>query len=110
MKPDEPSTITPEPECITHEKQSWRRKLLKAGLVVMLLIVVTIAAAVERVAHCLPAPSGSFVVGRTTLYWTDVQRPETQTKDPGDFRQVRADLWYPAEISTGSRHAAYCPD
>jgi hypothetical protein len=56
----------------------------------------------------LPASSGSFAVGRTTLRWMDISRPEVLTEDPDDVREVVAMVWYPAEPGTGVK-AGYFP-
>ncbi len=44
-----------------------------------------------------PAPSGPYAVGTTVLEWTDPERPEPFTADPGDRRTVPVQLWYPAQ-------------
>jgi predicted dienelactone hydrolase len=57
----------------------------------------------------LPAPSGTYSVGRTTLRWVDSSRPEVLTENPNDFREVVALVWYPAEPGTGIK-AGYFPN
>lgn len=47
-------------------------------------------------------PTGSYAVGRTTLRWQDKTRPEAMTSQPDDFREVVAEVWYPAEPGTGT--------
>ena len=49
----------------------------------------------------LPAPSGSYTVGRTIIKWIDVSRPEVLMEYPNDFREVVAMVWYPAQAGTG---------
>ena len=56
----------------------------------------------------LPAPTGSYPVGRTIFRWVDSSRPEILTEDPNDSREVIALVWYPAESGTGTK-AAYFP-
>jgi dienelactone hydrolase len=46
-----------------------------------------------------PTPTGKYAVGTTVVEWTDPDRPETWTTDPGDVRAVQAQIWYPAEAS-----------
>jgi len=46
----------------------------------------------------LPAPTGSFAVGTTTLTLTDPARPEPH--DPSSRRTVVVQLWYPAAPSS----------
>jgi dienelactone hydrolase len=71
--------------------QLLRRLLL--GFVIWLLIAVGIGIiALERFA--LPAPTGQFAVGTTTLTFTDGSRIEPH--DPGTHRTVVVQLWYPA--------------
>lgn len=43
-----------------------------------------------------PELTDGFAVGTRVLQWTDPDRPETFTPDPGDRRTVVAQLWYPA--------------
>lgn len=53
--------------------------------------------------------TGPYAVGRTTRRWIDPARPEPLTEAPGDFREVMAEIWYPAEAGTGLP-APYFPD
>lgn len=41
----------------------------------------------------LPAPTGQYAVGRTSLFWSDTSRSN---------RPVRVDVWYPARSSSGA--------
>jgi dienelactone hydrolase len=56
----------------------------------------------------LPGPTGPYTVGRTTFRWVDGSRPEVMTEDPGDFREIMAWVWYPAQANTGEQ-AGYFP-
>src|ERR1700730_6186577 len=49
----------------------------------------------------LPAPTGPFAVGKTTVHWTDESRiePLSQNHEP---RELMVDIWYPAELSNGA--------
>jgi predicted dienelactone hydrolase len=49
----------------------------------------------------LPAPTGSFAVGKITVHWTDESRiePLSQNHEP---RELMVDIWYPAEPSNGA--------
>jgi predicted dienelactone hydrolase len=49
----------------------------------------------------LPTPTGRFAVGSETYAWTDSEREETFTADHGDFREVVAQAWYPAQPTNG---------
>ncbi|MBB4967456.1 alpha/beta hydrolase family protein [Saccharothrix violaceirubra] len=55
-----------------------------------------------------PVPSGDHAVGTRVLEWTDPDRPETFTEDPGDHRTIVAQLWYPAEdVAADAPRAQY---
>lgn len=41
-------------------------------------------------------PSGKYGVGTKVYYWTDELRGEVYTTDPGDFRSLMVQIWYPA--------------
>jgi len=55
----------------------------------------------------LPAPTGSYDVGRTALGWVDETRPEPMTAEPDDRREVAVVVWYPAEAGTGEQRGYY---
>jgi dienelactone hydrolase len=72
-------------------------------LLVLLAVAATTVYGVSSVLRLgLPAPTGSFEVGRQRLAWIDASRPETHTADPADRREVIAQVWYPAAPSTGA--------
>ncbi|PBC70572.1 platelet-activating factor acetylhydrolase isoform II [Streptomyces sp. TLI_235] len=73
----------------------------------LLLVAVGPAAAWAFPVPEFPRPSGPFAVGTRVLEWTDEQRPETATADPGDRRTVVVQLWYPSEPSAGGARARY---
>ena len=58
----------------------------------------------------LPKPTGKYPVGRMTFFWTDDTRDETFTSDESDHRQLRVDVWYPAEPRAGEAPGPYCPN
>jgi len=69
------------------------------GFAVWLVIgAIILFIALER--FSLPAPTGPFAVGTTTLTLTDPTRPEPH--DPSTHRTVVVQLWYPASPSTDS--------
>ena len=51
----------------------------------------------HRTEITLPAPTGSFAVGRATYVWADDATPDTLAPVPGTKREVLAWIWYPAE-------------
>jgi predicted dienelactone hydrolase len=58
----------------------------------------------------LPAPTGTYRVGRTSFHWKDLSRDETMTDDPQDRREVMVHIWYPANHSVTASPEAYFPD
>src|SRR5262249_48136860 len=81
-------------------------------LAFILLIVLPFAsqALAQKKKDVLPTPTGDHSIGRTTFYWKDESREEPATADPEDKRELRVDLWYPAEENTTAAKAPYCPD
>lgn len=57
----------------------------------------------------LPAPTGNLPIGRATFFWKDDSRTELNTPED-DKREVRVDLWYPAETTATAERAAYWPE
>jgi pimeloyl-ACP methyl ester carboxylesterase len=47
------------------------------------------------------APSGPHAVGTVVHSWVDDSRSEGATEDPADFRQLIAQIWYPAVPGPG---------
>ena len=58
----------------------------------------------------LPAPTGEYAIGRTSFYWKDSTRQEVMTDDPNDQRELRVQLWYPAEPDPKAIPAPYLSD
>ncbi|MBI1320846.1 MAG: hypothetical protein GC168_18125 [Candidatus Hydrogenedens sp.] len=56
----------------------------------------------------LPAPTGPFTVSTFAIEVTDPQRPDDRTADEGDFRPVKARIWYPSEVDV-TEPTAYAP-
>lgn len=55
----------------------------------------------------LLSPSGQFPVGHILFDWVDSTRREPATPEPSDFRQVIAEIWYPARANAEGKKAAY---
>lgn len=56
----------------------------------------------------LPAPSGPYSVGRTTLHWIDAARNERNTPGQPQKRELLVYVWYPS--AHGGAKADYLPD
>jgi hypothetical protein len=83
----------------------------RAGATVIAMLVAgTCPAVAADLGRPLPAPTGKLAIGRVTYFWTDSSRLELNTPDEHDKRELRVELWYPAEASTAARVAPYFPD
>ena len=80
---------------------SRRRKILALFGVAIGLSVLALAVVLPAVlpVFSLPEPTGPYAVGTQYYSWTDASRPDEYTADPGDFRTVSAQIWYPAVLS-----------
>ena len=54
-----------------------------------------------------PEPTGPHAVGTTSLYFADREREEFFTEDPNDYREITARIWYPSEVTPGTKTAPY---
>ncbi len=57
----------------------------------------------------LPAPTGPYPVGRTTLELVDHERREIFADDPAARRELGLWVWYPAAPTAGAARADYLP-
>ncbi|HEX3941460.1 MAG TPA: hypothetical protein VHX11_08260 [Acidobacteriaceae bacterium] len=73
---------------------------LVRGMVQFALVGVVLLLVLLWVDHCretkLPAPTGSFAVGRTTYVWSDPTHLDTMAPQPGTRRELLVWIWYPA--------------
>lgn len=92
----------------TRRRLRWLWYLLAIAGVVTLGATVLLAVLLGRLRDALPRPTGSMACGRTTFYWTDESRPESRANTAAR-RELRVDLWYPAETNQGTL-APYCDD
>jgi predicted dienelactone hydrolase len=60
--------------------------------------------------NLLPAPTGSFSVGRVTYHWIDSARHEPLASSSFAYRELMVDIWYPAESTPAHPPASYLPD
>ncbi|HUF89911.1 MAG TPA: alpha/beta fold hydrolase, partial [Gemmatimonadota bacterium] len=58
----------------------------------------------------LPEPTGPHLVGTVAYHWVDDDRAETATPEPGDRRQLIAQLWVPAAPAPVPVYAEYLPE
>lgn len=86
----------------------WPR-VLAAGLGALGLVVAAVPPLALPV-FSFPEPSGPYDVGTLIYHWTDLARPEVFTADPGDHRELMAQIWYPAKADPTAPRAPYLED
>ncbi len=55
----------------------------------------------------LPDPTGPYAIGTRYSVFIDEDRPDPFTGDPGDFRSVSIQAWYPAKVNGKSPFQPY---
>src|ERR1043166_154938 len=60
-------------------------------------------------ANILPAPTGSFGIGRVSYDWRDSSRAEFLDEHAPARREIMVDIWYPRARVSGDTGAAYLP-
>jgi dienelactone hydrolase len=63
----------------------------------------------RRAEVTLPAPTGSFTVGRSLYHWVDDKTPDALAPVPGTKRELLVWIWYPAEQSGAAVIDDYVP-
>lgn len=58
----------------------------------------------------LPAPGGSYGIGRAEYEWVDTRRIDPLAPLPGTSRELPVWLWYPTSAVPGAQPAPYAPD
>ena len=90
-----------------------RTNRLAAGLAIglgALGLAVSVALPMVLPVFRFPDSSGPYEIGTSTYHWVDADRPEVFTADPGDRRELMAQIWYPAEADPSSQRAPYIQD
>ena len=82
------------------EKTGWFHKLLYGGYVLLLLLITSIAFVLPKafIMFDLPEPSGTYQVGIQDIHLIDSNRPEPETEDTNDHRELMLRVWYPASV------------
>ncbi|HKP30715.1 MAG TPA: hypothetical protein VJU15_14990, partial [Gemmatimonadales bacterium] len=87
----------------------WARGLVLTLLVIVTLVVIAIPTMLfPRVIY--RKPNGPYQVGVRSEFWIDSSRVETFTADPGDYRKLLVEIWYPADVGRGAVRATVHPD
>lgn len=102
---------------MVRNEESGRRghRILRTALVLIAVVVLGAGGyAGYVVVHAgrpvtLPAPTGSYPVGRTGFEWTDATRTDPLAPAPAGRRELAVSLWYPAAPAGRARPADYTP-
>ena len=76
----------------------------------LLVLMVATALPVLLPVPTVPAPTGKYPIGTTTLVLVDNSRKEIYSSNPNDPRKFMVQVWYPARITTASVRAPWMPD
>jgi len=84
-----------------------------AGLLLFVAAGIAIILGLLRIEHAfaveLPAPTGSFPVGRVSYHWIDPARIDALAPISGQKRELIVWIWYPADAGASSEPAEYLP-
>ena len=58
----------------------------------------------------LPEPTGPYRVGTSIFHLTDPSRPDSLSKNPGQFRELIFQVWYPSDLTAKGKPAPYIPN
>lgn len=86
-----------------------RRNSLRASVWIFLALGAGTSLAAQTTVTVLPPPSGELGVGTVVWHWADPGRPDELTPDPGDVREVVAQLWYPTDTQAAETTNVYAP-
>ncbi len=92
-----------------------RHRIVKALLLLVIVVVTATGGYVGYVAIraaqpvILPAPTGTYPVGRTIVEWIDHGRVDPLAPQAGTPRELSVWLWYPALPESGRQPAPYAP-
>lgn len=86
------------------ENTRWFQKLFFSGYVLVTVLISIIAIILPKafVMFELPAPSGKYQVGIQDIHLIDNSRPELETEDQKDHRELMLRVWYPATVEADS--------
>ena len=96
-------------------KRIVKRVVRAVGVLALIAVaVLTVLLAALWVDHgrstSLPAPSGSYKVGRTTYVWRDETRVNPYAPVADTKQYVAVWIWYPAAPTTSTRKSEYLPE
>src|SRR6266849_1559764 len=97
-------------------KKRLARRIFKGFAVLAMLAVLAVGVLLgslwleRRTEITLPAPTGSFAVGRAIYDWTDDAKLDTLAPVPGTKRELLVWIWYPSAAGqSAARMDDYVP-
>jgi pimeloyl-ACP methyl ester carboxylesterase len=60
--------------------------------------------------QALPEPTGAYRVGTAIFHLTDMSRPDSLSKNRGQFRELMFQVWYPTDLRPRGKTASYIPN
>jgi predicted dienelactone hydrolase len=81
-----------------HDRSRMRQRVLTVS--VLSLDASAVVLSLLLPIFSLPPPTGPYAVGTTTFYWNDTSRLEDAAPGTGVTRELKVQVWYPAEESS----------
>ena len=78
--------------------------------VLTLLIVISGVSVLVFPIYGMPLPSGDYLIGTESFIIEDETRYELYNEDLNDFRKIKIQVWYPAELIDGYEQAPWLED
>lgn len=76
----------------------------------VIVIIISIILPIVLPVFSFPKPNGPYGIGTMTYHWVDMSRLELFTSDPHDYREINAQVWYPAKNEPSQQKAPYIKD
>lgn len=83
---------------------------LTSGIVLAMVIFLSMVLAVILPSYSLPEPNGDYLIGTKSFILEDDLLLELYTDDLTDYRKIKIQVWYPAEVTEGYEQAAWLED
>lgn len=83
--------------------------LLSVGVGILVLAISILLPNLLPVFH-FPKPSGPYAIGTVTYHWVDPSQPELFTPNHHTYRELIAQVWYPAKNEPQASRAPYIQD
>ena len=106
--PRSPEFQFPNGSCHSKRRDHLFYQVLKAFVILAMGVAfVPPLAAAAAEPPVLPAPTGKYAVGRTTVYMVDVSREDLRGTQKDHKREFWSQIWYPAQSGPKGDHSAW---